>query len=236
MASDDECMDWDEFRDRTFEWRAENGDGEWQKYQAKVSYRYEAETVENLEAKLLNAKGNLVGRMKGSILERPDRNFWYIADSVSQELCEVTSLFCDGDGYATKMQHPALLNDRATVKGGGFFHIYTLEIAPELRRQSLGIRFLCEVLTITEDLWTLAVAVPTTLNSSYRCWKGNAHTSTIEAMQRVFKRVGFVQGGDSTAGAPESFMYKGPDCFFLTKALQKLEPENWLTKEQVCQP
>lgn len=210
--------------DTLFDWGGDSKTGQVCKYRAKVKWRDTAYEGENFEAHLLNAKGRTVGFIRGSLLERRDPNFWEKCDATSQELEQMASTFCESDGRATKIEHPLLYNDPATVKEGGFLHIYTVEIEPNLRRQFLGTQFLSKVLLLTKDFWTLAVAQPATLRPGYCRWKDNANTSYEEAMKKVFARVGFIQAGRTIQLSR---------CFFLTHKTQKLEKENWLTDEEL---
>ncbi len=63
---------------------------------------------------------DLVGRLEGTLLRRPDPNFFETADEISQELQELSVTFCNSKGVANRIKHPSLKEYPSAVKGGGF--------------------------------------------------------------------------------------------------------------------
>jgi hypothetical protein len=99
----------------------------------------------NVDAKCTSADGgDVVSVWTGTLLRRPSRNFFEQADA-EQELLELSTDFCDSNGIANRVDHPKLVGDRQAVRGGVFFHIYTLEVKPSHWHIDLGLRVLHEV-------------------------------------------------------------------------------------------
>lgn len=64
-----------------------------------------------------------VGFLQGHLLKRPNPHFYEVADEISQELQDLSVAFCDARGRATRISHPALVNEPPAVKGGGMLQV-----------------------------------------------------------------------------------------------------------------
>jgi len=158
----------------------------------------------------------VVGQLRGNILKRPSPIFFEMADEESAELQGLACLFCESDGKASRILHPALQDQSPeAVRGGGFLHIERVHIEEPHRGKDLGLRLIHEVLVFLDDLWTIAVMEV-------------GHVKT----QRHFGRMGFLQAGRK----------KGMrDAWFLTKELyfersgggnNETAIETWIPKDR----
>jgi len=130
----------------------------------------------NVDAKCTSADGgDVVSVWTGTLLRRPSRNFFEQADA-EQELLELATDFCDSNGIANRVDHPKLVGDRQAVRGGGFFHIYTLEVKPSHWHIDLGLRVLHEVLIKLRSEWSLIVARPESLGFHSRTWQDDTQS------------------------------------------------------------
>mmetsp|Transcript_8742 Transcript_8742/g.24433 ORF Transcript_8742/g.24433 Transcript_8742/m.24433 type:complete len:636 (-) Transcript_8742:51-1958(-) len=151
---------------------------------------------------------DVVGYLEGNLLRRPCRRFFEIADSESQELCDLSRLFCDSDGTARRL--PKLQRDSPkAVCAGGFFHIHKVEVMHQHKGMDLGLRLIHETMVFLGDLWTLAVMDGSSLSMEGLRWKDNQRKpeSAVEQtwrpdysdgtpeVRRHFGRMGFLPAG-----------------------------------------
>jgi hypothetical protein len=144
-------------------------------YLLKVSFlqHYENTSVKEIQAVLVvpgvNGRPNeIVGRLEGNLLRRPDPQFFGAADEISQELQKLAVTFCNSKGVAERIKHPSLREYPSAINGGGFLQIYSFEIRSDHQKKDLGLRMVHETLVFLRGEWTLAVMVPGTLTFSYR--------------------------------------------------------------------
>lgn len=175
-----------------------------------------------------------VGLLEGYLIKRPCREFFGVCDSISGELQLISNVFCDSEGRATRVKHPALQNSRAAVNGGGLLQIYLVELRHEHKGADVGLRMVHEALTNLSNMWTLAVVVPCPLGRSFRKFEDPTlgpvvdkmfHTSTPEEdqaheqatvkVQKHFARLGFLQAGRTPSLSEYFFATK--DSYFKGK-------------------
>lgn len=173
--------------------------------QIKLYKNYEyPDDLKDVYAKLtLNQKQ--IGNMSGSIISRPTRySFFEIGDS-SQELNELTLIFCDANGSCNRIDTGL---EPTSVYRGGFFHIERVEIDVEQKGHDLGLRLLSEVFTVLKEMWVIAVLKACPLNDHYLSRmninlqnendKAGIHHATEEAKEKIgrhWARLGFQQAG-----------------------------------------
>lgn len=190
-----------------------------------------------------------LGSLKGYLLPRPCQNFHEFADEVSQEMSDLSCIFCESNGVTSRVQNNPKMTRNAVV-GGGFLNVKVVEIKPELNCQDLGLRFLHEVLVQLRGLWTLMAMIPCSLSESYCEWKANycplpggpldtcikltpeqSQSSELHSKQvmRHFARMGFVQAGKKSDEV---------DAWFLTSSNYFASGANpiasWLSKQQAA--
>lgn len=145
-----------------------------------------------------------IGNMSGSIISRPtsyDYSFFEIADFHSQELYDLSRMFCDANGRCTITGL-----DPSCIYRGGFFHIESVQIDMDHKGYDLGLRLLSEALSDCKDMWVIAVLNAGPLKDHY--WsrmnidlhneedKGKIHDATEEAKEKIgrhWARLGFQQ-------------------------------------------
>ena len=146
-----------------------------------------------------------IGNMSGSIISRPTRySFFEVGDS-SQELNELTLMFCDAEGRCNRIDTG--LNP-TNVYQGGFFHIEKVEIDVEQKGHDLGLRLLSEVFTMLKDTWVIAVLKACPLNDHFLSRMNidldneedntRIRHATEEAKEKIgrhWARLGFQQAG-----------------------------------------
>mmetsp|Transcript_5709 Transcript_5709/g.8687 ORF Transcript_5709/g.8687 Transcript_5709/m.8687 type:complete len:606 (-) Transcript_5709:376-2193(-) len=182
----------------------------WHRHQYALTMKIHERFSLNVKVK---RDDSLVGYLDGNLLPRPTPHFFSFADEVSQELQELSVLFCDQNGRADRIRHPHL--DEEAIRGGGFLQVYILEVQPEEQGRDFGLRVLHETLLILKDRWTLAVMMPSSLADRMCHWEGNRrlegnpHNLTLEQQEqadrnnqrvtRHFARMRFTQAGKSEA-------------------------------------
>ncbi|GFH57715.1 hypothetical protein CTEN210_14191 [Chaetoceros tenuissimus] len=175
--------------------------------QIKLCKNYEyPDDLKDVYAKLtLNQKE--IGKMSGSIISRPTRySFFEIGDS-SQELNELTLMFCDAKGRCNRIVTGL---EPTSVYRGGFFHIERVEIDVEQKGNDLGLRLLSEVFTVLKDMWVIAVLKACPLNDHYLSRMNidldneedntRIYYATEESKEKIgrhWSRLGFQQSGRS---------------------------------------
>jgi hypothetical protein len=213
---------------------------------------WENTTVKEVKAKLVvpGAKGkpdDVVGCLEGTLLRRPDRNFFDTADEISQELQELSVAFCNSRGVANRIKHPGLREYPSAVNGGGFLQIYTFEVRSDHQKKDLGLRMVHETLVFLLGDWTLAVMVPVPLGRRLRKWLPSnlteqdrfrdstpAENSAYAAQQlKIMKhvcRMGFHQAGRTRALQSFFFLTSGS---YLPRGSDPTTPmDQWVSKEE----
>ena len=74
---------------------------------------YENDTIKEVQGNVVvpGTKGkpdDVVGRLEGILLRRPDPNFFETADEINQELQQLAITFCHSRGVAERIKHPSL--------------------------------------------------------------------------------------------------------------------------------
>jgi hypothetical protein len=216
---------------------------------------FENTTVKEVKAKLVvpGAKGkpdDVVGSLEGTLLRRPDRNFFETADEISQELQELSVTFCNSRGVADRIKHPSLREYPSAVNGGGFLQIYSFEIRPDHQKKDLGLRMVHEMLVFLRGEWTLAVMVPVPLGRRLRKWQDPnqlpeesrdpfcedtpaekaAYAAQELKIRRHVCRMGFKQAGRTRALQSFFFLTSGS---YLPRGSDPTTPmDQWVSKEE----
>lgn len=173
----------------------------------------------------LKMNGIRIGYLKGNLIPRPNSQFFAIADGISQELHELSVQFCNRYGRAERVEE--LTNEEA-IRGGGFLHLYIVELQTSKRGNDLGLAFVLKTMHMLQDKWTLAVVVPGFLSDHLCKWSRNRKVPAVagqseEERDRVletnqirliqhFARLGFKQAGRSA-----SWFVTKPDLKWLTQ-------------------
>jgi hypothetical protein len=226
-------------------------------YLLKISLlqHYESATVKEVKAKLVvpGSKGNpddVVGRLEGTLLRRPDPNFFDAADEISQELQELAVTFCNSRGVANRIKHPSLREYPSAVNGGGFLQIYTFEIRSDHQKKDLGLRMVHETLVFLRGDWTLAVMVPGPLGGRFRKWddpnqsseryqdrfRGStpaekaAHAARELKIRKHVCRMGFHQAGRTRA--LQSFFFLTSGSYLPRGSDPAVAMDQWISKEE----
>lgn len=170
----------------------------------------------NREEEKVESKGEEVGYLSGFLLPRPmtdGSSFFEMADSVSDELAELTGMFCNRYGHLTRIDTGLEGKD---IEEGGLLQIYSMEIKGPGHAGTcdLGLRLVHEILGFLKDDWNIALMVPCLLGVQIQQWPDfhnrlkidpNAAEHTKEQteglkeahlkIKRHFARMGFVQAG-----------------------------------------
>jgi hypothetical protein len=190
---------------------------------------YESDTARMIKAKLVvpGAKGkpdDLVGWLTGNLLERPDPRFYETADEISQEVQELSVIFCNFKGIANRIKHPSLKEYPDAVNEGGFLQIYMFEVRSDHQKKGLGLCMIHQMLIFLRDEWTLAVMVPGPLTFTHRKWQNaNPHAAQEANIIKNVERLGFLQAGQR--GRLKSY-------FFLTSDRWEQLTEQKLKQQQ----
>ena len=158
---EDECS-WIDYEKRTkISWETPKGT-----YTAHIDMWKDLDynKIRSINAKLKFEK-KAIGRLKGTILQRPSPIFDEMADSVSEEFEWFSSLFCNRTGKANRIKTDL---DARGVQRGGFFHIDEVEIDISHKGQGLGLRLVHEVFLFCKEMWNLAVLKAYPLLESYK--------------------------------------------------------------------
>ena len=173
--------------------------------QVKLYKNYEfKDDLRDVHAKLtLNQKQ--IGNMSGSIISRPTRYSFFEIGDFSQELNELTLMFCDAEGRCNRIDTG--LNPTSVYRGG-FFHIERVEIDVEQKGHDLGLRLVSEVFTMLKDRWVIAVLKACPLNDHFLSRMNidldneedntRIRHATEEAKEKIgrhWARLGFQQAG-----------------------------------------
>jgi len=164
--------------------------------------------------------GDKVGYLTGHLLKRPRGNFYECADAISGELQELSVIFCDSRGIASRVDHPRLKEAPRCVYSGGFYHIEQLEVKPDHRGQDLGLRIIHESLVFLKNEWSLAVMQPCPLSYCNSKWPVGVEDLWREltpeqeeaislASHKIcvhYARMGFVQAGRTPSLSSSWFM------------------------------
>ena len=222
-----------------------------------LSKPYEDESnVSEIEAELEvvpaateSGKRETVGKLKGNLLRRPNPNFFETADAISQELQELSVVFCNSVGIANRIKHPNMTNSPTATNGGGFLQIYTFEIRTDHQKKDLGLRMVHETLAFLRGEWTLAVMVPGILSDRLREWpvpgvdrvrerhvepspEEIAENAAAELKtQKHIARMGFSQAGRSRGRANLFFLTL--DQYFPAGSDPAKAMNRWISKERL---
>jgi hypothetical protein len=155
--------------------------------------------------------GNKVGYLTGHLLKRPRGNFYQCADAISGELQELSVIFCDSRGIASRVDHPRLKEAPRCIYSGGFYHIEKVEVKPDHRGHDLGLRIIHESLLFLKNDWSLVVMQPGPLSHRSSKWPVGVGVDDLwrelspeqeEAISMAshkisvhYARMGFVQAG-----------------------------------------
>lgn len=129
------------------------------------------------------ARGERVGYLTGYLLPRPSGIFHEMADSISGELQELSSMFCDSKGHATRIETGLSGKD---VYSGGFFQIYSVEIGKGHQGKcDFGLRLVHETLVFLKGEWNLAVMVPCLLGVHGQEWPEENDRLNIRNAEKI---------------------------------------------------
>jgi hypothetical protein len=212
----------------------------------------ESNTAKQVQADLVvpGTKGkpdDLVGHLEGTLLGRPDPDFFGAADEISQELQELSVTFCNSKGVANRIKHPSLREYPSAVNGGGFLQIYTFEVRSDHQKKDLGLRMVHETLVFLRGDWTLAVMVPVPLGATYRKWappglaeqdrsrdstpaEKAAHAAQELKIRKHVCRMGFNQAGRNRA--LKSFFFLTSGSYLPKGSDPSAAMDQWISKEQ----
>ena len=156
-----------------------------------------------------------VGHLQWNILKRPCQLFHQTADEESGTLQGLACLFCEPNGTASRIAHPALQDKSpGAVRGGGFFHVESFRVNEPHKGNDLGLRMIHETLVFLDDLWTIAVM--------------DMEGGDVK-IQRYVGRMGFLQAGRDRGAC---------DAWFLTRevyfsgGVKNAAIERWIPKDQ----
>jgi hypothetical protein len=204
-----------------------------------------AEAPANKKARV--EKETQVGLLEAYLVKRPCGCFYEVCDSVSAELQHISTTFCDDEGRASRVNHPALQSSKAAVQGGGLLQIYIVELQHSHRGADVGLRMVHETLMSLRTMWTLTIVVPCPLSGAFRKFEDpsyrpvsdkisniltqeeeQAHSKATVKVQKHFARLGFLQAGRTPALA--EFFFATRDSYFKGRA----DPWNrLLSRDQV---
>ena len=188
--------------------------------------------VQLLRETALQQQQEEIGYLNGILLRRPSSDFFEVADAISSELKKISVYFCESDGKATRVRHPKLKDQSPmAVSGGGFFHVYEVEVKPEYQGRDLGLRLVHEAFIFLGEEWTLAVMMPGAINSSFRKWTDAKVIEGNKAAAGSKLGIYFTRMGFSQAAATR----KGCSYWFLTREVYGESTdeamERWISKE-----
>lgn len=181
-----------------------------------------------------------IGYLEGFLLERPNDLFFKVSDSISQELQELSVMFCNAEGRADRVHHEKLTTYPSTLLGG-FLQIYKVEIHPAHQKLDLGLWLVHETLAFVQNEFTLAVMVPCPLSRHERVWgrdglpedpfqneeSRNRCAENEVKVRRHFARMGFHQAGRTRRLATSFFLAR--DGYFQGEQPSRAI-ENWVRK------
>lgn len=161
---------------------------------------------------------------------------------MNREMRLLAGLFCNHYGTADRIQ-----NDQLTamaIEGGGFFHIYSVEVRQAHQGLDLGLRMVDEALRMLGTRWTLAVLKTEPLGrqghweENFR-YEGFADTEDkqklveegTDKVKRYWSRMGFVQSGQTASLHDSYFLCR--DTYF--QGGTSNEPLLWKSKEEAAQ-
>ena len=204
--------------------------------------------------------GQEVGYLTGFLLPRPVPQaddieaeelptFYDMAQAVSDELAEVTTLLCNSQGRVTKLRDPgrpsATTPEQSFYTKGGFLQVYALEVeGPDHAGTcDLGLHLVAQTLEFLQDEWSLAVMVPCLLGVNGMRWPEfhnrlkidpSAPDHSLEqteglkqahvAIKRHFSRLGFRQAGRNS---------EQHHVFYLPASDFVASPTAWKSKQDV---
>ena len=112
-------------------------------FEIKLDSHYEIESVVLISVSIMH-KNDVVGRLKGLVIDRDFRPRWQfheLCDSESQELQEMGVCFCNDDGSLRYEDLNGLTREQdAAASSGGFLQIEEVSISEAHRRKDLGVR------------------------------------------------------------------------------------------------
>lgn len=200
----------------------------------KIQSDYEYDEVNVVTAKLFFEKKQ-VGKFKGTILKRPSSRFFEVAEYISDELKELSTMFCNSQGNANRIKTNL---DEEGISSGGFFQMYVVSVNAAHKGQDVGLEFVHQILSYCKDLWTLAVMKPGILRESWKDRLGICHykeSNMISEEQeanmklaqlkicRHFARLGFQQAGRCPGEC---------DTWYLTRNTFSSMHTKWKSKQE----
>lgn len=236
------------------------------------SLRYEsgdATSSDEQEPPKKKAKDEEVGYVKCYLIDRDmdskssGDNFYLHSESISDESWEVARMFCDKNGVANRIDHPAMApGTDARSSDGAFLHVYLIEVRCDHHGRDLGLRMIHEVMMNSIEYWNLAVVVPAVLGFDFSKWKENdilgigkrvsrfnepeppaltdaqlkSLTTANTKIARHFGRMGFVQAG--SVGDKAGTWFITNEMYFgkriFTSECSENTMKTWIPKSSAC--